>query len=75
MKEITDINILKSMYNDLEGQLYEFAALVSQMRSAENDYYKLRYSQDTEKRAEAQETMRLLQKCVDSELYTLLNDE
>ena len=74
MKDITDINILKSMYNDLEGQLYGFAALVSQMRSAEKDYYKLRYSQYTEKRAEAQETMRLLQKCVDSELCTLLNE-
>ena len=71
---ITDIDILKSMYNDLETQLAEFAELVAQYRCAEKDFHKLRYSPDGEKRAEAHDNMLLLQKCVDSELSYFLEE-
>lgn len=72
--EITDINILKSMYRDLETQLAEFAELVAQYRCAEKEVRKLRYSKDGEKRAEAYDNMLLLQKCVDSELSCFLEE-
>ena len=71
---ITDIDILKSMYKDLETQLAEFAELVAQYRCAEKDFHKLRYSPDGEKTAEAHDNMLLLQKCVDSELSYFLEE-
>ena len=71
---ITDIDILKSMYKDLETQLAEFAELVAQYRCAEKDFHKLRYSPDGEKMAEAHDNMLLLQKCVDSELSYFLEE-
>ena len=71
---ITDINVLKSMYADLETQLAEFAELVAQYRCAEKDFHKLRYSPDGEKRSEAYDNMLLLQKCVDSELSYFLEE-
>ena len=71
---ITDIDILKSMYRDLETQLAEFAELVALYRCAEKEVKKMRRWSDGEKRAEAHDKMLLLQKCVDSELSHFLEE-
>ena len=52
----------------MNDELIEFANLVYEMRQAQKDYYRLRYSQNTQKRAEAGERMSDLQRTVDSEL-------
>lgn len=59
----------------MNDELIEFANLVYEMRQAQKDYYRLRYSQNTQKRAEAGERMSDLQRSVDSELRALLELE
>lgn len=59
----------------MNDELIEFANLVYEMRQAQKDYYRLRYSQNTQKRAEAGERMSDLQRTVDSELRDILELE
>ena len=49
-------------------ELYDFACLVYWMRQAEIEFNKLKYSPNTEKRGEAGEQMRDLQRRVDAEI-------
>ena len=49
-------------------ELYDFACLVYWMRQAEMEYQKLRYSPNFNKRGEAGEQMRDLQRRVDAEI-------
>jgi hypothetical protein len=59
----------------MNDELMELANLVYEMRQAQKDYYRLRYSQNTQKRAEAGERMSDLQRTVDSELRDILELE
>jgi hypothetical protein len=59
----------------MNDELIEFANLVYEMRQAQKDYYRLRYSQNTQKRAEAGERMSELQRTVDAELRGILELE
>lgn len=52
--------------------LIELASLVYDMRSAQKEYHRLRYSIYPDKRAEAGERMSVLQKEVDTELRKIL---
>ena len=59
----------------MNEELIEFANLVYQMREAQNEYHRLRYSQHSDKRAEAGERMSDLQRTVDAELRDILELE
>lgn len=59
----------------MNDELIELANLVYEMRQAQKDYYRLRYSQNTQKRAEAGERMSELQRTVDAELRDILELE
>lgn len=59
----------------MNEELIELATLVYQMREAQKEYYRLRYSQRSDKRGEAGERMADLQRTVDSELRDILGLE
>lgn len=59
----------------MNEELKEFATLVYQMREAQKEYHRLRYSQRHDKRREAGETMTDLQRTVDAELRDILGLE
>ena len=59
----------------MNGELIELATLVYQMREAQKEYYRLRYSQRHDKRGEAGERMSELQRTVDAELREILGLE
>jgi hypothetical protein len=59
----------------MNEELIELATLVYQMREAQKEYYRLRYSQHSDKRGEAGERMADLQRTVDSELRDILGLE
>lgn len=56
-------------------ELKELANLVYEMRSAQKEYYRLRYSKHFDRRAEAGERMSDLQRAVDAELREILGLE
>ena len=53
-------------------ELYEFACAVYYMRKAQQEYNRLRYSQDVQKRGEAGENMREMQKQVDEQVEDII---
>ena len=54
-------------------ELIEFATLVSQMRQAQENFNRMKYSPDFEARAMADEERRSLQKMVDDKIKETLN--
>lgn len=59
----------------MNKELIELANLVYQMREAQKEYHRLRYSQRHDKREEAGERMSDLQRTVDAELRDILEIE
>lgn len=59
----------------MNEELIEFANLVYQMREAQKEYHRLRYSQRHDKREEAGERKSNLQRTVDAELRDILELE
>lgn len=53
-------------------ELYELACAVYRMRQAQQEYHRLRYSQDVQKRGEAGEEMRDMQKQVDKQIEDII---
>ena len=56
-------------------ELIEFATLVSQMRQAQENFNRMKYSPDFEARAMADDLRRDLQKRVDSETRLILAED
>ena len=54
------------------SELMELANLVYEMRSAQKEYHRLRYSKHFDRRGEAGERMSDLQRTVDAELREIL---
>ena len=59
----------------MNEELIELANLVYQMREAQKEFYRLRYSQRHDKRAEVGQMMSDLQRTVDAELRDILELE
>lgn len=59
----------------MNKELIELANLVYQMREAQKEYHRLRYSRRHDKREEAGERMSDLQRTVDAELREILELE
>ena len=56
-------------------ELIEFAQLVAQMRQAQEDFNRMKYSPDFQKRGEMDLLRRDLQKRVDSEIRLILSED
>lgn len=65
----------KKNAESMNEDLIELATLVYQMREAQKEYHRLRYSQRHDKREEAGQRMSDLQRTVDAELREILGLE
>jgi flagellar motility protein MotE (MotC chaperone) len=66
---------IEEAMQNMKDELMELANLAYSMREAQKEFYKLRYSQHHDKRAEVGERMAELQKTMDAELREILELE
>lgn len=67
-------HLTKDEHRLLVKKFDEFLAMIVEMRKAQKTAYRLKYSMDTEKRAEALENEREAEKAVDKALYDIIEE-